>query len=509
MSLEWRIWRSYRAARRVQVTASAQSNRKLVVASVMGSMFMVAIEATIITTAMPQIVADLGGLPLYSWVFSSFLLAQTALTVVFGSLSDIYGRKSIMLAGIAIFVLGSIVCGFAWSMPIMIIFRLIQGIGAGAMQPVAMTIIADLYPGRERGKVQGYLASVWAISAVLGPIAGGLIIRHFSWAWVFWINVPIGMIAAAGFIGFLHEKVKHERHPVDIIGAATFTIAVTSVLIGLEEMNSSAQNLIMVVAIFVLSTAAFIFQERRSAAPLVSFALWSHRPVATANGVALLSGMALMGLTTFVPIYVQLVLHRSPVVAGLALTTMLVGWPAGATLATRLFHRFELQRLLLAGALLQPIGAALIVLLTPQSSPLSAAMGSLIMGFGMGLISVSSMVLIQEIVDPRLRGGATASILFSRNLGSTLGATVLGAVLNHGLARATGGASVTSEQLRQLLETQPGEAPGGVALRLALQHSLNLTFWTMLGMTLLTIIVAWFVPTVSLKHPLPVVSTTE
>src|SRR5277367_2461036 len=196
------------AARRYLLSSQSRPSRAPVIACVMATMCMVAIEATIVSTAMPQIVADLDGLRLYSWVFSAFLLAQTALTVVFGNLADIYGRKPIMLAGIAIFTLGSILAGFSWSMPTMILFRLVQGIGAGAMQPVAMIIVGDLYPARERGKVQGYLASVWAVSAVLGPVIGGLIIRHASWAWIFWMNVPIGLLAAAGFMVFLHESVK-------------------------------------------------------------------------------------------------------------------------------------------------------------------------------------------------------------------------------------------------------------------------------------------------------------
>src|SRR4051812_7909647 len=179
---------------------TARASRPLVIAAVMASMFMVAIEATIVSTAMPQIVAQLGGLDLYSWIFSSFLLTQTAMTVVFGKLADLYGRKPVMLAGIGVFLVGSALAGMAWSMPSMIVFRLIQGVGAGAMQPIAMTIVADLYPARERGKVQGYLASVWAISAVIGPMAGGLIIHNMSWAWVFWINIPIGVAAAALFM---------------------------------------------------------------------------------------------------------------------------------------------------------------------------------------------------------------------------------------------------------------------------------------------------------------------
>lgn len=478
----------------------SKSGRALVIASVMASMCMVALEATIVSTAMPQIVAELGGLRLYSWVFSAFLLAQTGLTVVFGNLADIYGRKPVMLWGIGIFLVGSVLAGFAWSMPSMIVFRLVQGVGAGAMQPVAMTIVADLYPARERGKIQGYLASVWAVSAVLGPFIGGLIIRNVSWAWVFWINVPVGCVAAAGFMTFLHENSPHERRSLDIVGAITFTVAIISLLIGLTEIGTSFTHMATALGLCILFAAAFVLQERRTANPMVSFALWGHRPIAATNSVALLSCMALMGLTTFVPIYVQIVLQRSAVVAGLSLTTMLVGWPLGSTLTARQFHRFRLHHLLVAGALLLPVGAFVFVLLNPQSSPVLAGLGSLIMGLGMGILSVSALVLVQEMVEGRERGTVTASNLFSRNLGSTLGATALGAVLNHGLARATSGAPVTSDQLRQLLQAPLSSAPGDVALRLALQHSLNLTFWAMFAIAVITVATAFLVPSVELKH---------
>jgi EmrB/QacA subfamily drug resistance transporter len=474
-----------------------KSARAPVIASVMTTMAIIAIEATIVATAMPQIVADLGGLRLYSWVFSSFLLAQSAMTVVFGNLADVYGRKPVMLVGIAIFLTGSLLAGFAWSMPAMIACRLIQGVGAGAMQPVAMTIVADLYPARERGKVQGYLASVWAVAAVTGPVLGGLIIRSVPWAWIFWINIPVGIAAAAGFILFLKEDPKRERRSIDVGGAATFTVAVTSLLIALTELgNHNPAGLATASGVFCVAAVIFVLVERRATHPIVSFALWSHRPIAATNGVAVLASMALIGLTTFLPIYLQLVMQRSPTMAGLTLTTMLIGWPAGATLAARLFHRFALRHLLLTGAMLQPLGAVFFVALTPASSPVLPAIGSLIMGFGMGLISVPSLVLIQEIVDASQRGSVTASNVFSRNLGSTLGATLLGAVLNHGLSRSGTLAPVTSDQLRQLLNTS-GFASGDAAIRLALGQALSLTFWAMLVLTVGTVCLALLVPPTS------------
>ncbi|MDE1180368.1 MDR family MFS transporter [Paraburkholderia sp.] len=456
-----------------------KTRRPLVIASVMASMAMVAIEATIVSTAMPQIVTQLGGLTLYSWVFSSFLLAQTAMTVVFGKLADLYGRKPVILAGIAIFLVGSVLAGFAWSMPAMIVFRLIQGIGAGAIQPVTLTIVGDLYPAKERGKIQGYLASVWAISAVVGPMAGGLIIRDLSWAWIFWINIPIGLASAAGFISFLHEQERHSQPSIDIPGAALFTLAIGALMFALTDIGTAHQTSAWIAfGVFVVSSVLFVLQERRAPDPMISFSLWGHRPIAAANAATVFSGMALMGLTTFLPMYVQGVLHRTPVVAGLALTMMMVGWPLGATLSARNFHRFTLRRILVTGSGVIPVAAILFVVLNPESSPVVAAMGSLFMGLGMGMASVSSLVLIQELVDPSQRGSATASNLFSRNLGSTLGATVFGAVLNYGLTHSKHLGVVTLDELKPLLEGTPGSVAvaGADAIRLALHQSLHATF---------------------------------
>lgn len=461
----------------------------------MTTMAMTAIEATIVATAMPQIIADLGGLDLYSWVFSSFLLTQTAMTVVFGNLADIYGRKPIMLVGIGIFLLGSVLAGFAWSMPAMICFRLIQGAGAGAMQPVAMTIVADLFPARERGRVQGYLASVWAVSAVLGPVVGGFIIRSVPWSWIFWMNVPVGIAAATGFVLFLSEAPRHARRSIDIGGAASFIVAVTSLLMALTELgNHEPLKLAAAVGLCTASSFVFVLFERRAVNPIVSFSLWSHRPVAATNGVSLLAGMAVMGLTTFLPVYVQLVMLRTPTMAGFALTTMLIGWPVGATLASRLFHRFSLRGLIVTGACLQPFGALCFVYLTPHVSLWMAASGSLIMGFGMGLISVPSLVLLQEIVDGTQRASVTASNMFSRNLGSTLGATLLGAVLNYGLSHSATRTTVTSAQLRQLL-SGVGQTAGDAVIRESLQQGLHVTFWAMFVLSAATVAVALLVPT--------------
>lgn len=487
-------------------TDSPALRRPWIVASIMASMAMVAIEATIVSTAMPQIVTELGGLSLYSWVFASFLLTQTAMTVVFGKLADLFGRKPVMLAGIAIFLIGSVLAGFATSMPMMIAFRLIQGVGAGAIQPVAMTIVGDLYPGAQRGKVQGWLASVWAISAVIGPMAGGLIIRDFSWAWIFWINVPIGLASAAGFVMFLHEGRREARPSIDLAGALLFTIAIAALMVATTDFGPGESPALVASLVCIVSLALFTWQERRAADPMVSFQLWSFRPIAAANVASLLSGMALVGLTTFLPIYVQGVLHRSPVVAGLALTTMMVGWPTGATLAARSVRRLGLKPIMSAGSVLVPLGAICFVVLSPLSSPVLAGAGSLVMGLGMGLISVSSLMLIQEVVTTAQRGSATASNLFARNLGSTLGATLLGAVLNYGLSHGGGQGSpvhVSPDDLRRLLDASAGSPAIESDVLLVLQQALHWTFCAMLVIALGVVAAAAMIPRIRLGQAMP------
>lgn len=478
--------------------ASKETRRLPVVGAVMLSMFMVAIEATIVSTAMPQIVGQLGGLTLYSWVFSAFLLTQTAATVVFGKLSDVFGRKPTLLAGIALFIAGSLACGFAWSMVSLIVFRLMQGIGAGAIQPVAQTIIGDLYSAEERGRVQGALASVWAISAVLGPLIGALIVQHVSWSWIFWANIPFGFLACAGFVLFLHEGVKREERKVDVAGAALFTLCVGALMVALTEAGNSGGEIVWIATlVFVVSTVAFILQERRAREPIISFELWARRPIATANLAALLAGMALVGLTTFLPMYVQGVLRQSPVAAGMALTAVMFGWPCGATLAVRLIRPYGLRRVMIGGSLLLPLGASAFLTLGAGSSPFVAGAGSFVMGAGMGLLSSSAIVMIQEITAWAQRGSATASNVFSRNLGSTLGAALFGAVLNHGLSRASAFGPITSEKLQSVLAN--ADATGAAdAVRAVLHDALHQTFIAVFIASLAAVVCAVLVPHVAI-----------
>jgi EmrB/QacA subfamily drug resistance transporter len=476
--------------------SQSELRRPVLLAAVMVSSFMIAIEATIVSTGMPQIAAKLGGLNLYAWVFSSFLLTQTATTVLFGKLADTFGRRPILLVGIAVFLVGSLLCGLATTMPWLIAFRLVQGVGAGAIQPVSITVIGDLYTTEERARIQGWLASVWGISSVLGPLAGGLIVQYLSWPWVFWINLPIGVAAAVLFGLFLRERIGAARPSLDIVGALLFITGIAALMVALTKAGSSNYSLLLPSAALTLACAAmFVWQERRAEDPMIAFGLWSRRSIAATNAATLFSGVALIGLNTFLPMYVQGVLGRSPTVAGFTLTATVLGWPIGATIAARLFIPIGLRRTMLIGASLIPIGAVAFVVVQPGMSPIVPGIGSVVLGLGMGFLSNAGLVLVQGSVDWSERGSATASVIFARSLGSTLGATVLGTVLNLSLAAQ----GTRPSALRRLLDA-PGGAVSDPALRMALANALHLTFWAVLAVAVCTLLFALLVPDVPIDR---------
>jgi MFS family permease len=478
------------------MSASPKTRRHLVFACLLAGMFMVAIEATVVATAMPQIVARLGGFSFYAWVFSAFLLAQSATTVMFGKLADLYGRKPVMIAGLVVFLVGSVLAGFSWSMGSLIAFRLIQGLGAGAVQPITITIVADLYTLDERRKTQSYMASVWGVSAVIGPLAGAFIVQHMPWSWVFWINVPPGIIAVAGLAAFLHEDVERHDHPIDFLGAGLFCLAVTALLLAIspEASGGVLAHPLVFAAIFAVATPLFFLQERRAKEPMVEMQLWSMPVLAAANAATLAAGVALIGLTACLPIYIQAVLGKSPIVSGLTLTAMAVAWPIGATASARLFLPWlGLRSTMRAGAVLMLVGGCAIPFITRQNGLWLSSSGAFLMGWGMGMMTYSSVMVLQASVDWKKRAAATSSNVFSRLLGNTLGAAVMGALINLGLRSA--GANVSPDRVRALMDRSSGAvARADPVLKAALEHALHWVFLAMTVLAALTFLAAWAMP---------------
>lgn len=411
-----------------------QTNRPFVLTAVIIAMFMAAIEGTIVSTAMPQIVGDLGGFALYSWVFSAYLLMQAVTILIYGKLSDLYGRKPIFVIGIIIFLIGSLLCGFAGSMKQLILYRLLQGLGAGAVQPIATTIVGDMYSMEERAKIQGYLASVWGISAVLGPLLGGFFVTYSHWSLVFWMNIPLGILAMIGVYKHLHENVEKKKVHIDYLGSLFVLIGVSALMVLLIQGGTawpwkSWETLVL----GVLSAGVlfwFILHESKFPEPLMPISLWNNRLISLSNTASLTNGAILIGISSFLPTYIQGVMEQPPVVAGFALTAMSIGWPIFSTIGGKLLLKVGFRPVAVAGSAALIAGSLVFVFMDPSKGPIWAGAGSFLIGCGMGLTNTTFIVAIQNNVDWKTRGIATASNMFMRIVGSALGAAVLGGILN-------------------------------------------------------------------------------
>jgi EmrB/QacA subfamily drug resistance transporter len=408
--------------------------RPLVLTAIILSMFMAAIEGTIVSTAMPGIVSELGGFSLFSWVFSGYLLMQAVTILIFGKLSDLFGRKPIFIFGVVIFLAGSFLCGYAESMELLIVYRFIQGLGAGAVQPIALTIVGDMYSVEERAKIQGYLASVWGISAITGPALGGLFVQYIDWAWVFWMNIPLGLFSLCGVLMFLHEKTEQKKQVIDYKGALLLFVSITSFMLILIEGGVRWDWLSFpVIGLIMLGGSGFvlfIIQEKKISEPMMPLELWRHRLILFANAATCTSGMIIIGVSSFLPTFVQGVMEKPPIIAGFTLTTMSIGWPIASTIAGKLQLKIGYRNTALLGGVSLLLGGLFFIVLTPERGPLWAGAGSFFIGVGMGLSSTPFLVAIQSNVNWKMRGIATASNMFMRILGSSIGAALLGSILN-------------------------------------------------------------------------------
>lgn len=415
----------------------AETKRPFVLAAIMLAMFLAAVEATIVSTAMPAIVAEIGGFSKYSWIFSSYLLTSSVTILIYGKLADLFGRKPVLSFGIIVFLIGSVLCGLANSMDTMIIFRLIQGVGAGAVMPVATTIVGDIYTMEERAKIQGYLSSVWGISAILGPVLGGLFVEYLTWRYVFWINIPLGVLSMIGVWFFLHEQVEKRKPSIDYAGACFMFLGISSLMFVLVEggvrWSWLSWEVIGLVAVSVLFMILFLYQEKRAFDPMMPLSIWKNRSISIANATSLTTGMMMIGISTFLPTFVQGVMGKSPMLAGFTLTMMSIGWPIASSLAGKLFLKIGFRMTAIIGGIFLFIGSIFFVTLSADDGPVTAMAGSFLVGVGMGLTSTSFIVAIQSAVDWKKRGIATASNMFMRNLGNTVGVALLGGILNNRL----------------------------------------------------------------------------
>lgn len=426
-------------------------HRPLILMACMLSMFMAAVEVTIVATAMPTIIADLGGFSLLGWVFAVYLLTQAITVPVYGRLADLYGCKKIFFIGTTLFLVGSVLCGFAPSLTWMIAFRALQGLGAGAITPIATTLIANVYGPQERAKAQGYLASVWAVSAIVGPLLGAFIVSHFPWAVVFWVNVPLGLFAMAILMRYLPADTQRKQHQLDLAGTGLLTLSVASLLLALLQAEALGYWALALIGVAILSGCLLVRQERRTPEPLFPLALWQSKVIIAGNIGGLVIGATMMGISAFLPTFVQGVMGGTPLQAGTTLAMMSIGWPLASMLSGNLMQATSYRATALIGALLLVCGSLILLLLTADSGLWWARLAALTIGAGMGLCNTTFLVSVQNAADVSIRGIATASTLFTRMLGSAIGTALLGATLNLNLEKRLPG---ITDPVQQLMEKQ-------------------------------------------------------
>ncbi|HEX8354786.1 MAG TPA: MDR family MFS transporter [Pyrinomonadaceae bacterium] len=497
-------------------TLGMSSRRRLAVTlGVITGMFLAALEATVVGTAMPTVIASLGGLSHYSWVFSAYLITSTVTVPVWGKLSDLYGRRLFFQLGIAVFLLGSVLSGTAATMTQLIVFRAVQGLGAGALIPLGMTIIGDVYTVEERARMQAFFSGVWGISSVVGPVVGGFITDQLSWRWVFYINVPFGILAAIIMQLALKEPKRSERPSIDYAGAALLMASITLLMLGLVEGGAtlrefaSPRNVALVASAAALG-ALFLYVERRAQDPIVPLGLFRNRVVSVAVAAGFLAGVAMFGVISFVPLFAQGALGSTATEAGSLLTPLMLSWVGLSIVGGRLLLKVGYRPTTLAGLSLLTLGFAMLSSFQRTTPRVWLYVDLILIGAGLGLTMLTLLIAVQAAVGRAQLGIATSLNQFSRSIGGAVGVAIMGAVLSAGLAShlqevaRTGAGPLTPERAAELasnpnalIEPQARAALPPVVLdqlQEAMAASIHKVFWTGTALAGLALVVAFWLP---------------
>lgn len=413
-----------------------------IVAGVLAATFLAALDATVVGTALPTIVGELGGLPLYPWVFSAYLLTSTTTIPLYGRLADLYGRKRVLLTALVVFLLGSALCGMAQSMPQLVLFRAMQGLGAGGIIPVTLTILGDLFPIEQRARLQGLTSAVWGTSAVAGPAVGGILTDMLSWRWVFYVNLPFGLVAL-GLLGLaFREQIRRQSHQIDYAGALTLTAGLTLVMLGLLNVgNGRGWHRELAIGSCVIGSvllAGFWWYERRAAEPIVPPNLVRQRLMSVVLLGSVLIGAGMFGTLSYLPLFVQGVLGGTAMSAGAVMMPFAVAWSVASTISGRVILLFGFRSSVLTGMVAMTI-AGLLLQVVPRVHNLATAMTAAgLFGVGMGFSATAFIIAVQNSVGWGERGIATALVGFARSIGGAIGVAALGAVLSTALAAQHG-----------------------------------------------------------------------
>ncbi|MZK52170.1 MDR family MFS transporter [Clostridium beijerinckii] len=469
------------------------SRKRSIAAALMVAMFLGAVEGTVVTTAIPTIVKDLQGFEIISSVFSVYLLTSAITTPIYGKLSDLYGRKNMLSIGIIIFLIGSFLCGLSQTMYMLIGARAIQGIGAGAIFTVTYTIIGDVFTLEERPKIQGIISSVWGIASLVGPFLGGILIDLLSWHWIFFINLPFGIISVVLIQRNLDEVFEKKKHSIDFAGIITLSLAMViflNIFLSNEDMSSSNNIFILLSVITtVILLVAFCIIERKAKEPIIPFDIFT-KTSSIVNLVSFLASAILMGSNVYLPIYIQNVLGYSAKISGLSLAPMSFAWLIAAVILGKCIVKFGGKIVILISNVILLISTALLPTLNAESSILLVIIYAFIMGFGFGGAFTTLTIIIQESVEYNKRGAATAANSLLKTIGQTIGVSIFGSIFNIYIIKYFTQLGINGVDPSNLYNSTVTDQQ----IKLSLNSSLHFLFIILIGIAVISLLSSMIMP---------------
>jgi len=410
----------------------------------MVALFLAALDQTIVATALPRIVTDLGGISQYSWVFTAYMLASTVTVPLYGKIGDVYGRKRLMLFAVVVFIIGSALCGIAQNMTELVIFRAIQGLGAGGLIPLAMAVIGAIVPPRDRGRYQGLIGAVFGSASIIGPAVGGFIVDHTTWRWIFYVNLPVGALAFVVISLTMPRRAAQTDRSIDWGGAALLAACRTALLLGLvwggRQYSWTSAHVLGALVVAVALFAVFLWFERRVPETILPFALLRNRIVVSSLVCMALVGMAMFGTISYVPLFVQGVIGKSATSSGVVLTPLMLGAVTASFISGQWVSRSgRVRPNAIAGPIALTAGMVLLWRMSIHTTNGQAARNMVLAGIGLGLMMQVFVLAVQNAVPRESIGSATALTQFSRSIGGTLGVTLMGVIVNQGLPHGVGG----------------------------------------------------------------------
>lgn len=410
-----------------------QGKPGLILTGLLLGILLSSLDQTITATAMPTVVEELGGLSLYSWVFSIYMLTSTTSMPIYGKLADLYGRKRMYITGMTFFLAGSALCGLAENMAQLIVFRGIQGLGAGALMPIAMTIVGDLYPPERRGKFQGLFAAVFGVSSILGPALGGYLTEHVSWHWVFYVNLPFGLAAVGFLTAGLAEKREETKHPIDWPGAVALSGSIIAILLALVLSGNGRETDGMLLGLYGLGgvlLGLFLWIETKVKEPILPLSLFCNPVITSSSIVSFLMSAGMFGAITYVPLFLQGVKGLSPSAAGNMLIPFMLSLIAGNIVGGRLLNRFSYRQIVWVSLAVVVMGFGLLSRIDSHVTMAALAAYLIVAGLGMGPLMPVLGTAMQSAVDRRQRGVVTSLFGFVRSMGATIGVSIMGALIH-------------------------------------------------------------------------------